>query len=182
MLGVSDVINQYFRLSISKKIVRPLEIIGLPEWYKNDIGKDQFTLLDDAIVAYFKGESLPEISAVLASPAFLICDELKELCRLYYANLQAKAIQIFAGELEHKENYLYWIPRIEPVTCIHSTTEKYSNGMVKHLVLDKELVKEYPIFLVDGILEHWVIVTLPLAESILRRCLYGIQLDPVEVK
>lgn len=174
--------EHFFRLQISDKISRPLEIIGLPSQYKNVAAKRDFDRLNDHIVAYFRGESVPEISGVLSHPSFLICDDLKLLLQVYDPQFQAKAIQLFAGEMERKENYLYWLPYIEPVNCLHHDAEKYPNGMLKQLVLDGGSLPAFPIFRVDGLLENIVVVSLPLAESILRRCFYGIQLDPVEVK
>lgn len=174
--------DNFFRLQISDKISRPLEIIGLPAQYKNVVAKSDFDKLSDHIVAYFRGESVPEISGVLSKPSFLICDDLKLLLQVYDPQFQTKAIQLFAGEMESKENYLYWLPYIKPANCLHSDTEKHPNGMLKRLVLDSGLLPNSPIFRVDGLLEDIVIISLPLAESILRRCFYGIQLDPVEVK
>lgn len=174
--------EHFFRLQISNKISRPLEIIGLPAQYTNVVSKSDFDKLDDHIVAYFRGQSAPEISGVLSHPSFLICDGLKLLLQVYDPQFQTKAVQLFAGEMESKENYLYWLPYIKPVNCLHHDTEKYSNGMLKHLVMDGRSLPNSPIFRVDGLLEDIVVVSLPLAESILRRCFYGIQLEPVEVK
>lgn len=171
-----------FRLRISDQISRTLDIIGLPAQYNNVVAKSDFDKLDDNIVAYFRGKAVPEISGVLAHPSFLVCDDLKSLLQLYSPQLQAKAIQLFAGEMESKENYLYWLPYIELVSCLHESTEKYSNGMLKQLVLDSRSLPDTPVFRLNGVLEDIVVITLPLAESILRRCFYGIQLDPVEVK
>lgn len=174
--------ERFFRLQISDKISRPLEIIGLPAQYKNVVAKSDFDKLNDHIVAYFRGKDVPEISGVLSQPSFLVCDDLKLLLQVYDLQFQAKAIQLFAGEMESKENYLYWLPYIESINCLHSDTEKYSNGMLKHLVLEGRLLPNSPIFRVNGLLEDIVVISLPLAESILRRCFYGIQLNPVEVK
>lgn len=174
--------DQFFRLRISDQISRTLDIIGLPAQYNNVVSKSDFDKLDNNIVAYFRGDAVPEISGVLSHPSFLVCDDMKSLLQLYNPQLQAKAIQLFAGEMESKENYLYWLPYIEPVSCLHNSTEKYTNGMLKRLVLDSRLLPPTSIFRPDGLLEDIVVISLPLAESILRRCFYGIQLDPVEVK
>lgn len=51
----------------------------------------------------------------------------------------------------------------------------------KKLILDADAVSDRYCFRVGGILEQRIIVALPVAESILRRCLYGVDLEPVEV-
>lgn len=173
---------EYLRLRMSDRVKRPVTIVGLPSRYKKVESQQAFDLLEHAIVAYFSGEARQEFCAVMKEPSFLISDELKKLLCKYDPEFQAKAIQLFAGEQDCHENYLYWLPYFEPVACVHSNTEKYPNGMLKKLVLQKELLPPLPFFCVDGILEYQVIVSLQVAESILRRCPYGISLDPVEVR
>jgi len=175
--------NQYFRLCISDKLRHPLEVLGLSSQYRNSIKKEDFDALDGAVVAYFSSESHPEISDVMEAPAFLLSDQLKHIFGLYDPQFQGKIIQLFAGEPECKDNYLYWFPYLPAISCLHPAAEKYPNGMLKKLVLDKtEIPLQSHYFKVAGILEHRVIVSLPLAESILRRCPYGIDLQPVEVR
>ena len=67
------------------------------------------------------------------------------------------------------------------VDCLHESAEKYDNGMLKELVLDKRKLEGFHIFRVAGLLEYKVIITLPVAESLLRRRLYGIGLRKVKV-
>lgn len=174
--------NQYFTLDISEKVNRPLTIIGLPSRYNNKIKKEGFDQLERAVVAYYSSKSHPEISGVLTAPAFLFNDPLKHIIELYEPRLEAKAIQIFGAEPECTDHYLYWFPYLTPVSCLHGETEKYPNGMLKKLVLAEARLPQAHVFQVAGILEHRVIISLPLAESILRRCPYGIRIQPVEVR
>lgn len=60
-------------------------------------------------------------------------------------------------------------------------TQTYDNGMLKKLVLDESRTGGLNVFRVRGLLEYKVMVSLPLAESILRRRFYGIELRKAEV-
>ena len=173
---------EYFILEASTKIKRPLNILGLPQQYKNITDPQIFNNIDHAVVAYFNGEAQEEASAVLESPAYLLIDELKQLLSLYMPSFQAKAIQLFAVEMDRHDNYMYWLPYFEPVSCLHQMAERYPNGMLKKIVLDVTKIPPIPFFRLDDILEFKVVVTLPLAESILRRHLYAISLTPLEVR
>ena len=162
--------EQYFRLRVSPRLMRPLKIIGLPPSYQRVKTREAFDALPSDIVAYF-----------MEDPSFLVCDPLKNLMQAYIPELQAKTVQLFAGEPESKTSYRYWLPYIELVNCLSPQVERYPDGQPKKLILDADAVSDRYCFRVGGILEQRIIVALPVAESILRRCLYGVDLEPVEV-
>ena len=174
--------QSYFRLSASSRLRRPLSIFGLPEQYQKAAEKDVFDHLDQAIVAYFRAEAHEELPAVLSDPSFLISDELKKLFTLYIPDLQAKMIQLFAGELDSLESYRYWLPYFPPAFCLHENVERYPDGSVKQIVLNRMCLPPEPIFRIGGMHEYRVVVELSVAESILRRSPYGVDLTPVEVR
>ena len=174
--------QSYFRLSASSRLRRPLSIFGLPEQYQKATEKKVFDQLDQAIVAYFRAEAHEEFSDVLSVPAFLVSDELKKLFTLYVPGLQAKIIQLFAGEADSLESYRYRLPYFPPVSCLHESAERYPDGSVKQIILNQMYLPPEPIFRVGGILEYRIVVELSVAESILRRSPYGIDLAPVEVR
>ena len=174
--------HSYFRLSPSSRLRRPLTIFGLPTQYRNAIDKSSFDKLDLASVAYFSEEAREEIPSVLCDPAFLISDELKRLFRLYIPDLEAKMVQLFAGEKDSHKSCPYWLPFFPPVNCLHKSTERYPDGSVKQIVLDNAALPREPIFRIGGMREYRIVVELSVAESILRRSPYGVDLTPVEVK
>lgn len=174
--------HSYFRVSSSSRLRRPLTIFGIPSQYRKATEWDWFDKLDRAIVTYFSAEAHEEIPSVLTDPFFLVSDELKHLFALYIPNLQAKMIQLFAGEKDSRESYQYWIPYFPPVDCLHRSTERYPDGTVKQIMLDRTLLPPEPIFRIGGMREYRVVVELSVAESILRRSPYGVDLTPVEVK
>lgn len=52
---------------------------------------------------------------------------------------------------------------------------------LRRKILDREKLPKADIFKVGGIKVHKVIVTLPVAESLLRRSIYGMSLKEVKV-
>lgn len=174
--------NAYFNLTPSSQLQRPLTIFGLPAQYRRAINKDCFDLLDPAIVAYYSAGLHEERPAVLTDPTFLICDELKRLFTLYLPELQAKIVKLFAGEQDSYESCLYWLAYFPVVDCLHTSAEWYPDGSIKQIILDNNFLPQEPIFRLGGMLEYRVIVELSVAESILRRCPYGVDLIPVEVR
>ena len=68
------------------------------------------------------------------------------------------------------------------MNCLHKSTERYPDGSVKQIVLDNAALPREPIFRIGGMREYRIVVELSVAESILRRSPYGVDLTPVEVK
>lgn len=65
---------------------------------------------------------------------------------------------------------------------MHSDTVKYPNGELQELILDKRKVRGRDIFRVRGMMENKVVVSLAVAESILRRKPYGVSIKKVSVR
>ncbi len=173
----------YFELRQSTKVENALEIMGLDrEKYCYTMTKENFEALDKLKVAYFSGREFEEICDVLISPTFLISDRMKKLLELYEKQSQYKGVQIFPTAEESRQFPLYWVPCFPEVDCLHKNTVMLDNGMVKRLVLDARKLGKYHIFRLPGLLEYKVIVSLPVAESILRRRLYGVEFQKIEVK
>lgn len=173
--------DKYFSLSQSNRLTRPPELLGLPDTYTYRVGKEQFEELDDLIVAYFYHQKKPEFGAVLHQPTYLLGDELKLLFSKYDPTLVCKGIQLYAMEEECHEHYLYWVPNFVQTSCLHGKAEFYPNGMCKKIRLKRFHIPDAPFFQLQDTLENKIIITLPVAESILRRHLYGIQLEEIEV-
>ena len=69
----------------------------------------------------------------------------------------------------------------EMIECLHESSKKYTNGTIEELVLERKKIGEKQIFRVTPLLEYKVIISLPVAESLLRRRFYGIGLKRVKV-
>jgi len=174
---------EYFELAQSRAVENPLEIVKLDgQQYCQAMREKDFNALDRLKVAYFSGREFEEPCDILIQPTFLVSDQLKKVLELYDRTIRFKGIQLFPTE-EGVENYpMYWVPLFQTRECLHEETQKYDNGMLKTLVLDQKKTGGKQILRIGGILEYKVAVSLPVAESILRRHLYGVSLQRIEVR
>lgn len=104
----------------------------------------------------------------------LVSDKLKNLIEKYDENIFFRAF-VFQ-DIEKRVQKVYWYSIFEQIDCLSEETEFNKDGSLKKLVLDKEKIKGYRIFKVNGILEDYIIISLDLAESILRRDFLGLKL------
>lgn len=171
---------RYFELTADRDLSSPIQVQKLdPQIYKNGVSKEEFDAIRRLQVAYFSHSEQTEICDVLWEPAFMVSDALRRVLLLYEPDMEFKGVQLFADDLEDQTAPLYWVPYIEPVSCLGGESRKYPNGMLDRLVLDRNApVGCRHIFRVADILEYKVIISLPVAESMIRRQMTGTALKP----
>lgn len=174
---------EYFELCQSKAVENPLVVLKLDkERYTYRMTQEDFAALDRLRVAWFSGREFEEICDILTEPTFLVSEGLKKSLQLYDRSIPFKGVQLFSTAEESKQYPLYWVPCFPWLDCLHEKTEKQDNGMLKHLVLAGKKIRGKSIFRIGGLLEYKVAVSLPVAESILRRRPYGVSLQRIEVE
>lgn len=172
---------RYFELSADRDLTNPVQVQKLDtQIYKNGVSKEEFDAIKHLQVAYFAHSEQTEICDVLWEPAFMVSDALRRVFLMYEPDMEFKGVQLFADDLEDNTAPLYWIPYIESVSCLGEESRKYPNGMLEKLVLDRDApAGGRHIFRVADILEYKVIISLPVAESMIRRQMTGTALKPV---
>lgn len=106
---------------------------------------------------------------------FCVTDRLKEILEIYSSELQV--IPFFLTDKEYRSQIVCWNINLPVEECIflegriHKSPRFFLNGRNK---------QQY-IFCVAKEKAHYLIVSLELAENILRRQLYGIRFMPVSI-
>lgn len=132
-------------------------------------------------VAYFEYSPQLEICDVLFRPTLLIENAVKRLWGLYEPQMKFKSVQVFANDPEIEVSPLYWSPVLKAIDCMDGETSFYSNGMLENLVVRLRSVQAHQILQVAGPIENVTLVSLPVAESMLRRFMTGYDLIPVNL-
>ena len=136
--------------------------------------------LNDMTVLYLAGDGKEAVPDFIQRPVNLFSSCLKEILEAYESSLIFKDVILI-----HKENsvqYSYVHTLIEELDVVSEKTEYYPNQMPKRLVLDSEKIGYHHLFLMEGKYRKDPIVSLPLAESLLRRRVTGICFEEVEVE
>ena len=110
----------------------------------------------------------------------MFSERLQDILDAYEPGLIFKEVVLI-----HKENSLqYWYVHtlMEQLEAVSEWTEYYPNQTVKKLVLDREKIGRHHLFLLKDSRRKDPIVSLALAESLLRRNVTGLCFEEVEVK
>lgn len=173
---------EYFELCQSPKVENPVALTGLDrDAYCRMMTPERFEALDRLRVANFSGDEREEICDILTEPTFMISDRLKKLIALYDRGIAFKGIQALPISEESRQYPLYWVPCFPEIACIHQSSVIYDNGTIASLVLDGSKIGGQPVFRLSGCVGYRLAVSMPVAESILRRRLYGVSIRRLEV-
>jgi|GEM_PF-6335126 len=111
---------------------------------------------------------------------YMISDKFTNILEIYEEELITGYINLIGKDIETV--FRYGIINIPVVDAKSLKTEYYPDMKEKHLILDKEKIKNHNIFLLDNSIIKSPIVSLLVVESILRRKMTGIEFREVEVE
>ncbi|KZE79612.1 hypothetical protein AV654_15020 [Paenibacillus elgii] len=163
--------------------------------------RDYFLLLDDERIINktqpaglgnnVKFEELPPVSVLpveysrtceyvdwLGKPMRMASDRMKSLMEKYNRYIRFKRVELI--DTKQSGQHSYWIMQVPAVECLSPQSEFHPGGTLKRLVLDREQVKGHHMFAIQGILEPYIVVSLDVAESLLRRHWTGFILQKIE--
>ncbi|GLB25127.1 hypothetical protein LXJ15735_13680 [Lacrimispora xylanolytica] len=122
------------------------------------------------------GEAAPDF---IQSPVYLVSDQVKKVFDVYEDDMVFKTVTI-----AHKERETIWVYHhllLERLDAFAEETEFYTNGSIKRLILDPEKIGDHKVFLLNDKRFPNPLISLEVAESLLRRNVMGIIFKEVEV-
>lgn len=120
---------------------------------------------------------------ILDMQVLLVSKEVKQLFSLYDSALRFKMFVMLNNLRRSEQAVEYYAPILREIECVAPTSEfNLDTSYIKRLVLFENKIRHLPIFRVGGILAEAMIVRLDVAESLLRRGFWGLDLAKVEVE
>ncbi|WP_411680964.1 hypothetical protein [Clostridium thailandense] len=167
---------EYFIICKDKRVLNSVEPIGVSK----EIDKNIDTKVEDEMPVqfYIKEKKENEYVDYIDGQAPLISDNLKYIFEKFQEDIFLKPAVL--ADVKRMRQDLYWIMIPQAVECLSPKAKFNKDGTLKRLVIDETKIGFTKIFKVDGILENFIMISLDLAESILRRDFTGIKLERVE--
>lgn len=174
---------RYFELRQAKYIHNPIKIqLARKGQFKYNMTKEQFEALKDVTVGYYDYDERVEMPDVLEGDTIFVSNELKKVFTMYDDSISYKGLQVYPFGMVENVVPLYWCFYMNSVECLHESVKIYPNGDIEEVILDRSKIPQLDIFKVESTATHRIIVTLAVAESILRRKMYGVSLKEVMVR
>lgn len=117
----------------------------------------------------------------IQSPKWLIRDKLKNIFAKSQPDLRIQGAVL--TEEKNNRQELYWLIEPPALDCLSEQTHRYKDNTIKKIILDPKKVQGQNIFCLQGlpkVFSNYLIISLDIAESILCREPWGIQLEKIE--
>lgn len=141
--------------------------------------KEESETMIDGAVLYLGGTGREVRPDLIQSPVTIFSNRLRDIINAYEEDLIFKELSLI-----HQNNallYSYVQIFMEHLNVLSEQVEFYPTGMPKQLILDRKKIGNHQIFRLDGPYRKDPIISMPLAESLLRRDIIGINFEEVEV-
>lgn len=179
---------EYFLLTQSSAIVNPMRLLDMEaSVFTPQMTHDDFAKLKKLSIAYIQYSADQEIPDIYKYPTYMVSDPIKKVLAMYDDAISFKGIQVFPVELKDVKKIkerakTYWVYDCVHVDCLSQDTVFLPNGEVEEVILDRKKIKPLDIFRPKGLMENRLVVSLPVAESLLRRNTYGVGIQEILVK
>lgn len=169
----------YFEIEQDRRIRNRFQFRDIESAVRGEFEPEEFGQIQDISVLFTLGDKDSIYPDVVDAPIFLVSDSLKKLLSAYDSEVIYRRVAL--NQVKERIQKKYWLLLAEKLDCLDESSEQYSNGWDKRIVLNRERIGQRRVFKVKGIHTPRVFVNLEVSESILRRNFEGIILRPVEV-
>jgi len=117
---------------------------------------------------------------IISYPRFMFANRLKRIIDLYEPGLIMKHVALF--DTKRIMGKVYCLPVLERVACLSSESKlNLDKSVVIRAVLDRSKVKGKHLFAVAEVTNQYVVASLEVTESLLRRDVVDIELEEIEL-
>lgn len=135
--------------------------------------------LNDTTVLYLdenSGEIAPDF---LQSPVYMVSDMVQKVLSMYEDSLIFKRVVMI--DKTNSSQIMYYHVLFEEIVGLDSLVERYPDGTEKKVCLSKDKIGDYRAFMLKDSRNRKPVISLEVAESLLRRKLTGVILKEIEV-
>lgn len=170
----------YYIISQDKRIDNFVNPMGISKIITKEMLEEEnlYKINEAPVSINIEENEKSEYMDFIESPYPIVSDKLKVLLKKYDENIFFKPV-VF-NNIKKMKQTLYWIIVPETLDCLSTKSEFNKDDTIKRLVIDDKKAFPYKIFKVNGLRENFIIITLDVVESILRRDFQGIKFEKLE--
>ncbi|MBZ9691436.1 hypothetical protein [Clostridium sp. M14] len=169
----------YFILKQDRDLENAIEIEGFNNSKKMILFKENESTFKDSTNIPIKCNENSVYPDFIQAPVLLVSDEIHKVFKMYENTIVYKLA--FFTSLKMKIQKVYRLVLTDTIDALSDKTTYFKNGWVDKIILDKKKIGDYNIFQIKAGVEYYFVVSLDVAESILKRRFTGIKFEKVEV-
>lgn len=168
---------KYFCMGQGKRILHQVVLEAFPTEERVNFTKEDAEKLAESTMLYTIEDENSVYPDILEAPLYMVSETISHVVTMYDPTVITKRVSLVNRERKSLQKYQLLL--LDQIDCLHETSEFYPDKTVKRLILDKEKVKGQEIFQIAGVDRMDVIVSLNIAESVLRRNVFGVQFQEI---
>lgn len=169
---------KYYKMSQDKRIQNGVCFVEFPTRQVIEFGSSYAKIMKKSVTLHVKDNIHTSLAEVIEAPCFMVSEEIYKVIHMYEPNVTFATAVLKYNQSE--EINIYKIGLIDRLECLHESTEFYKDNSLKRLVLDRKKLEGRHIARVKGITPCDVIVSMAVAESVLRCNCMGVQFEEIE--
>lgn len=115
---------------------------------------------------------------VIEAPCYMVSKAVYHVIQMFDSDIAFSNIVI---KLQQADMEIYKVLLTDRIDILHESTEYYGDKSIKKLVLDQNKIAGKHIFRIAGISPNYIVVSMAIAEAIIRRGFQGILFEEVQV-
>nr|WP_302597024.1 DUF1629 domain-containing protein [uncultured Cellulosilyticum sp.] len=141
--------------------------------------KEEANQLNDTSFLYVVGKGDEAYSDFIQNPVYMASEVVQGVLDMYEDELISKKVVIIHKETQREEIYYHIIT--DHIEALSEKALFYPDGLEKKIILDREKIGDHHVFQLKDVKGVYLIVSLAVVESLLRRQVQGILFEEVEV-
>lgn len=171
---------KYFIMTQDKRLRNVVKLKDFPTDQEADFDTSYADQVNANTVLHTEESDNTVYPDVLLAPLYLVEDKIYRVASMYDETLLFRKVSLV--NLDRATRKSYWLPLLDRMDCLHSDSKFYKDNSVEQLVLDEEKVRGKEMFKIEGITPNWVVVSMNIAESVMRREPFGVRFEEVLVR
>jgi len=171
---------KYYRIRQDKRILNTIILKDFPTDERLEFGSSDSEKLREHTMLLTLEDENSIYPAMLEAPMTMVQDEVWQVISMYEPDIVTKNVSLINRKKKTRRGYKLLL--LDRMDCLHTDSEFYKDHSIKQLVLDSRKVKGKEIFRIAGVTPEIVVISMNIAESILRRDISGICLEEMVCK
>lgn len=170
---------KYYHMYQDKCIVNCVKLRDFPTDESVNFTKEDADKLRESTIIYATDDKNVSYPSLIEAPITMVDQVVQKVIMMYDETIIFKSVAIINKEENTQRRYKVML--LDRVDCLHELTEYKKDKSLLKIVLDSKKVSSLKIFQIEGTKRRDIIVSMDIVESLLRRQVYGIQFDEIDV-
>lgn len=169
---------KYYIMKQDKRIQNPIRFREFPKGETEEFDSSYISKMKRSVTLHGMDDGHTICGDVLESPCYMVSNDVYHVIQMFD---QDTAFSNVVVQLQRSDMKIYKVLLTDRIGVLHESTEYHKDKSLKKLVLDQKKIADKQIFRIAGISPNYVVVSMTIAEAIIRRGLEGILFEEVQV-